>query len=127
MAKADQPRECAQVSFLIENEPHSYFKLHINKAFKCLGVIAMSIFYHFSDLHVKNMAYLSSAQALADIANFRIKISQQMGFKDNKWIVFGGSYPGSLAAWFGLKYPHLISGAIASSAPLVSKVNFKGI
>ena len=38
------------------------------------------------------------------------------------WIAFGGSYPGSMAAWIRLKFPHLISGSVSSSGPLEAKV-----
>lgn len=74
-------------------------------------------------MSTKNLKYLSSEQALADLAYF-IE-AQKLHLKGNKWIVFGGSYPGSLAAWFRLKYPHLAHGAVASSAPLLAKINFK--
>jgi len=41
-----------------------------------------------------------------------------------KVVVFGGSYPGNMAAWFRLKYPHVAVGAVASSAPVTAKANF---
>lgn len=44
---------------------------------------------------------------------------------DTKWIVFGGSYPGSLAAWSRAKYPHLIHGAVSTSAPLLAQLDFQ--
>lgn len=43
----------------------------------------------------KNMVYLSSEQALADLASFRASMSATMGLDKRKWIVFGGSYPGN--------------------------------
>ncbi|XP_073954590.1 putative serine protease K12H4.7 [Choristoneura fumiferana] len=77
------------------------------------------------DLSVKNLQYLSSSQALADLANFIHAMNNKYKFsKDIKWIAFGGSYPGSLAAWLRLKYPHLIHASISSSGPLLAKVDF---
>ena len=64
-----------------------------------------------SDLSTENLVYLSSEQALADLAKFRQFIHTSFNLTDaNKWISFGGSYPGSLSAWFRLKYPHLVHG-----------------
>ncbi|XP_071838310.1 putative serine protease K12H4.7 isoform X2 [Apostichopus japonicus] len=78
-----------------------------------------------NDLSVDNLQYLSSEQALADLANFQANMTQKMGLTGNKWVSFGGSYSGSLSAWMRLKYPHLISAAVATSAPVQSKLNFK--
>lgn len=39
-------------------------------------------------------------------------------------IVVGGSYSATMAAWFRQKYPQLVKGAWASSAPLRAKLNF---
>ncbi|CAB3225795.1 unnamed protein product [Arctia plantaginis] len=77
------------------------------------------------DMSVKNLQYLSSSQALADLANFINAMNNKFRLKKStRWVAFGGSYPGSLAAWLRLKYPHLVYAAVSSSGPLLAKVNF---
>ncbi|XP_076763906.1 putative serine protease K12H4.7 [Xylocopa sonorina] len=79
-----------------------------------------------SDLSVKNLVYLSSEQALADLAYF-IQI-MNANYKlpgGTKWIAFGGSYAGSLAAWLRAKYSHLVHGAVSASGPLLAKIDFQ--
>lgn len=77
-----------------------------------------------SDTSVPNLKWLSSEQALADLANFITTMKQKLKMPTAKVIVFGGSYPGNLAAWFRLKYPQIADGAIASSAPVWAKPDF---
>uniref|UniRef100_A0A3B4A6I3 Uncharacterized protein n=1 Tax=Periophthalmus magnuspinnatus TaxID=409849 RepID=A0A3B4A6I3_9GOBI len=71
-----------------------------------------------SDLSTDSLHFLSSRQALADLAHFRTTIAEIWGLSDRKWMAFGGSYPGSLAAWFRLKYPHLYVYTCAGLVPL---------
>jgi predicted alpha/beta superfamily hydrolase len=78
-------------------------------------------------MSVANLKYLTSEQALADLAYFIEGMNADYSLTSkNKWIVFGGSYPGSLAAWARFKYPHLIHGAMSASGPLLAKKDFKG-
>jgi lysosomal Pro-X carboxypeptidase len=79
------------------------------------------------------MAYASSIQALADFASLleqrfllRTNHTASNNNKNDKLrrrrrpvIAFGGSYGGMLAAWMRIKYPHIIQGAIAASAPVM--------
>ena len=76
------------------------------------------------DVSTHNLQYLSSDQALADLARIVTAIKKEYSSPHSKVITFGGSYPGNLAAWFRLKYPSITSGSIASSGPLKAKSNF---
>lgn len=79
------------------------------------------------DLSVENLSFLSSEQALADLANFIKAKNSEYKFDSNvKWIAFGGSYPGSLAAWLREKYPELVQGSISTSGPLLAEADFLG-
>ena len=71
-----------------------------------------------------SLQYLSVDQALADIAYFIETKKKEERFENSTVIVFGGSYSGNMAAWARLKYPHLIQGALASSAPVFAKADF---
>jgi hypothetical protein len=78
-----------------------------------------------SPVTIQKLKYLSSRQALEDLAHFVHTINEQQG-KESKWVTFGGSYPGFMAAYARLKYPHLIFAGVSSSAPLDLKVDFPG-
>ncbi|XP_057449301.1 probable serine protease EDA2 [Lotus japonicus] len=84
----------------------------------------------FKSLATKNLRYLSSKQALFDLAVFRQNYQDSLNAKlnrtktENPWFVFGVSYPGALSAWFRLKFPHLTCGSLASSAVVLAVYNF---
>ncbi|CAG4954225.1 unnamed protein product [Colias eurytheme] len=78
----------------------------------------------FDDINTENLKWLSSKQALADVANLIKNIKSDSKFQSSKVVVIGGSYAGSLAAWMKLKYPELVDAAIASSGPVLAKKDF---
>ncbi|KAG8092248.1 hypothetical protein GUJ93_ZPchr0012g21926 [Zizania palustris] len=85
----------------------------------------------FERLTTENLRFLSSKQALFDLAAFRqhyqetlnTRYNRSSGF-DNPWLVFGVSYAGALSAWFRLKFPHLTCGSLASSGVVLAVYNF---
>jgi hypothetical protein len=67
----------------------------------------------------------AAVRRLADFAVFRQYISEKLALpKTTKWVAFGGSYSGALSAWFRLKYPHLVDGSLATSAPIKAQLDF---
>ncbi|KAF7828934.1 putative serine protease EDA2 [Senna tora] len=77
----------------------------------------------FASLTTENLRYLSSKQALFDLADsLNAKLNRTKS--ENPWFVFGVSYAGALSAWFRLKFPHLTCGSLASSAVVLAVYHF---
>ncbi|KNC51652.1 peptidase S28 family protein [Thecamonas trahens ATCC 50062] len=78
----------------------------------------------------ENIRLCSSEQALADYAHLLVQIQQgkllgeYKGLDKSEVIAFGGSYGGMLAAWIRVKYPALVKGSLAASAPILE---FEGL
>lgn len=72
----------------------------------------------------ENLRFLTVEQALADLAHFIKSIKSSDAFSDSGVILAGASYSASVATWARLKYPHLVTGAWASSGPMLAKTDF---
>lgn len=95
-----------------------------------------------ADMTTANLKWLTSEQALADLARFRNYLASaattpgqdtasdpplrlRASAHASKFVAFGGSYPGNLAAWVKLKYPALFAGTVSSSAPVYAEYNYE--
>jgi PREDICTED: similar to prolylcarboxypeptidase len=59
------------------------------------------------------LQYLSIERALYDFAEVIMNMKENdPKAKHSPVIMFGGSYGGMLAAWFRMKYPHLVEGSV---------------
>ncbi|GLE06802.1 hypothetical protein PINS_up016408 [Pythium insidiosum] len=83
--------------------------------------------YPTSDMSLETLRFLTSEQALADLARFHTFLADHYGFEGAPYVAFGCSYPGNLAAWVNLKYPALFAGTVASSAPLLCEARLQRV
>jgi hypothetical protein len=76
-----------------------------------------------STLTSENLKHLNLESALEDLASVQRYLMDTKNLK-GKWISFGGSYAGTLSAFYRLHHPELVTGALASSGPVFMKKDF---
>ncbi|KAF9690554.1 hypothetical protein EKO04_011282 [Ascochyta lentis] len=104
------------------------------KATKGLGVILEHRYYGTSfpteDLTTKNLRFLSTEQALAEVDYFARNVKfaghedKDLTAPSTPWVVYGGSYAGAQAAFLRVTYPETFWGAISSSGVTVAIHDF---
>lgn len=92
-------------------------------------LVALEHRYYGESLPTRNLTpgaliHLNLESAILDLATFQKHMMEVRGLK-GKWIAVGGSYAGTLAAFYREKHPDLVVGALASSAPVLMKNEFK--
>ncbi|XP_039749403.1 putative serine protease K12H4.7 [Pararge aegeria] len=80
----------------------------------------------YQNFTTENLRFLNVDQALADLAYFIKEVKQIPRFANSKVILYGGSYAANMVLWFKQRYPHLVVGGVASSAPIKGQVDFTG-
>ena len=102
------------------------FMFEIAPLFQALVIFPEHRFYGESlpfgqqSFDLDKIEYLSVEQALADYALLLYTFMEERNLTNSKnpVIAFGGSYGGILAAYMRFKYPNIVQGAIAASAPI---------
>jgi len=79
-----------------------------------------SLPYGHNSFSPKYIGFLSIEQTLADYAVLLKHIMKEYNASNSSVFAMGGSYGGLLAGYMRYKYPHIISGAVASSAPFLT-------
>ena len=124
-------------SVVVTGGPHCAWMINIAARTGGLVLALEHRFYGKSmpkpDWSLESLQVHSSRQALQDLGNF-VHASSHGGIDRlaalidpaARWFTFGGSYPGMMAGWARLKFPHLIHGSIASSAPVQASLDMPG-
>lgn len=80
----------------------------------------------FDNLAVEHLHYLTSHQALHDLAQFQSWFTTENSLQNSTFFCMGGSYPGNLAAWYRLEFPDLTAGCWSASGPVQAVEDWPG-
>ena len=75
-------------------------------------------------LSAPDLKELTTTLALQDLATFQKYATEKHSLR-GKWVVVGGSYAGSLSAYYRQTYPQLVVGSLSSSGPVQARENFE--
>ena len=67
-----------------------------------------------------DLRFLTHEQALADYVAVIADVRERYGAEEVAVVALGGSYGGMLSAWMRMRYPAVVDGAIAASAPILA-------
>lgn len=77
-------------------------------------------------LATEHLQYLTSRQALHDLANFQRWFTAQHSLQASRFLCAGSSYSGNLAAWYRMEFPEMTAGCWAASAPVQATALWPG-
>ncbi|KAH9126381.1 hypothetical protein AeMF1_003195 [Aphanomyces euteiches] len=98
-------------------------RYHVNPAW--FGDAGYPVFLYINGENVADPIATTSPTSLQGLVTVQQHIIQQRNLTSaNKWVAFGGSYPGVLAGFAKAKFPKNFVGSVASSAPVWTKTNF---